>query len=299
MANPIIYKASELGACTKYLICKRLGFESTPNPNASPIPAFERGKKMEGEVIEWMREQGWKIEQEQAEYLIPLYSDIVLECHPDVVAHLPGWQGYWGLGLSTKNLLPLAVEIKTCDLRAFEDFKENGILAKGLFPRYRWQVSAYALATGLTVAMIVREHETGGNRTWVELLPSSDLYSRDQIIARIESIEEAASSYSIPVECDLPNIYCPIPFMHESVVVDDPVLDQYARDYLSELKGLRKKAREQIIAHTNAQDVSRKVDTGRYSVSVAHAKTGVVMVRVTDRLDKKNREKKRDAKGRQ
>ena len=289
MANPIIYKASELGACTKYLICKRLGFESTPDPNAAPIPAFERGKKMEGEVIEWMREQGWVIQDTQREYHHEILPGITLEAHPDAL----GWFN------SPDPEHTFAIEIKTCDLRSYKDFVENGILAKGLFVRYRWQVSVYALVSKLPVLMVVREHESGEDQTFLHTLLPDQLYSRDQIIARIELIEEAASSYSIPVECDLPNIYCPIPFMHESVVVDDPVLDQYARDYLSELKGLRKKAREQIIAHIKARDVSRKVDTGRYSVSVAHAKTGVVMVRVTDRLDKKNREKKRDAKGRQ
>lgn len=289
MSDPIVYKASELGACTKYLICKRLGFEPTPDPNAAPIPAFERGKKMEGEVIEWMKERGWVIQDTQREYRYEILPGIYLEAHPDAL----GWFN------SPDPEHTFAIEIKTCDLRTYRDFEENGIMAKGLFARYRWQVSVYALVSHLPIVMVVREHETGKNQTFQHAIPSDHLYRGIHIVERVMEIEEAAASYSIPVECDLPNIYCPIPFMHESAIVDDPVLDQYARDYLSELKGLRKKAREQIIAHTNAQDVSRKVDTGRYSVSVAHAKTGVVMVRVTDRLDKKNREKKRDAKGRQ
>lgn len=324
----IIYKASELGACSKYLIAARCGFEPIENKYAAPILAFERGKRMELEIVEWLKREGWVITDTQKAYWHKVWEkdgeEVVIEAHPDAL----GFSHFLEKGSEVQH----AIEIKTCDLSAYLDLAKNGLpYARGLFPRYRWQVSCYALVTRLPVVLVVREHETVEQKTAVYYLSREDLYSADEILARIKWLESKVDDYDIPTACDYPNIYCPLPYMHESEVEEDPDLEKLLAEH-AELKRQRKRGVAEVDAKlltlrtrilkqlgTWGTEKGRTVDLGRYKVSdtwgpVSHpypdkeklAAMGIdpasIMreakmghrLRVTDRLDQKPREKKED-----
>lgn len=318
----ILYKASELGACSKYLIARRCGFEPIEDKYAAPIPAFERGKRMELEILDWMRGQGWVITDTQRAYWHKIWEkdgeEVVIEAHPDALG--------WMQGPAAERY---AIEIKICDLSSYLDYKRNGLpYARGLFARYRWQVSAYALVSGLPVVLVIREHETVDQQTEVYYLSASDLYSAAEILARVQWLEGKVDEYDIPTACDMPNIYCPLPFLHETEVEEDPALEVLVAEH-AELKRQRKKGVDQVDAKlltlrtkilkqlgTYGEERGRTVDLGRYRVSdswgpVSHpypdleklrgmgvdpasimreAKMGH-RLRVTDRMDQKPKKK--------
>lgn len=278
----IVYKASELGSCSKYLIAKRCDFEPDIDPAAPPIVAFERGKRMELEIIEWMKREGWEITDQQKEYLHPLYRNdtgesIVLEAHPDAIGQL------WDAVKAVYE--EYCIEIKTCSLSDFLDLKRNSLpYARGLFPRYRWQVSVYALVSGLPIALVVREHETVEQQTAIYYLTPADLHTPAEIEKRIRWVEGKAADYEIPLDCDLPNIYCPLYFLHETEIVEDEELEKLVEQFLvhkRETKAKTTKATTQLAAMRLKilhyldlkEGEGRSIDLGRYKVSAHYGPT--------------------------
>lgn len=245
----ILYSASELGACTKYNVAKRLGYEPPPTYGEA-IPAFQRGHKVEAEVIEWLQapSQGWTITETQAERYLPMPDNsegekVAVICHPDAIGTQLGGT-------------PHAIEIKSCNDDAYNEIRNKGWEhARFLFPRYRWQVSAYHHATNLPVLFVARNVETGA--TFLDVLADSPpLYTLEEIRARVGKLEEMAVDYNIPLDCDFPNGLCPLAYLHETEMVENPQIEELAKQY-DELRGEFKKSRK--VATTKRMNLRYKL----------------------------------------
>lgn len=225
----IVYSASELGACTKYLVAQRLGYEPPPAYQDSLPDFFALGHELEQETLTWLQSRGWTITATQPEYYIAAGrssagEELVIRCHPDALA-------------TTDTGQNVAVEIKSCADDAFNDYNRNGFArAGGLFPRYHYQVSCYASVTQLPVAFVLRNKEVGKDgrvSRSIDVLEPSALLPKEKLLARVQTIEKLADSYDIPRDCDYPNFYCPLSYLHESVVEikADSDLDDMIREY--------------------------------------------------------------------
>lgn len=234
----IVYRASELGACTKYLVASQCGFDPPPN-YGEDIDAFKQGHKIEKEVLEWLPTQGYTITTTQKEMYLPMGANeegepIVIQCHADAI-------GYDKTGRET------VIEIKSAADSSYKDFLKNGWeRAGGLFPRYLYQVSAYHHATNkLPVTFIVRNKEFDNEgvpiarsrkpgRTLISVESASPpLYTLEQLRARVMRVERLARAYDIPDACDYPNFYCPLSYLHEEKreFVTNDAIDDLAREY--------------------------------------------------------------------
>lgn len=288
----ILYSASELGGCSKYLIAKRLGYEALPS-YGDDIPAFARGHAVEQEVLIWLQSpsQGWTITQTQAEFYLPMPDNaegekVAVICHPDALGSPLGGS-------------PHAIEIKSCNDDAYRAIKEKGWDYAGhLWPRYLWQLSCYHHATNLPVQLVARNIEPdrdGNYGTYMEVLDSSPpLYTLDQIRERVRKLEEAAVEYNIPLDCDFPNNLCPLAYLHEVEMVDDPELEKLAIMYdevRSEKKSLLKVSTNKrldlrykllsalgVDETAESQPGSKSIDTGLVKVTASYGPTSFPFV---------------------
>lgn len=288
----ILYSASELGACTKYLIAKRLGYEPPPT-YGSNIPAFQRGHEVEQEVLTYLQSpsQGWTITRTQAEFYLPMPDNaegekVAIICHPDALGTPLGGS-------------PHAIEIKSSNDDAYRAIKERGWEHAGhLWPRYLWQLSCYHHATGLPVQLVVRnvEPDRDGNfGTYMEVLDSCPpLYTLDQIEERVRRLEEEAIEYNIPLDCDFPNNLCPLAYLHEVEMVENPELEELAILY-DEIRDEKKRLlkvstnkrldlRYKLLSALGLDETaegeagSRSIDTGLVKVTASYGPTSYPFV---------------------
>lgn len=246
----IVYSASELGACTKYLVAKRVGYDQ-PDRYGEDIPAFRKGHENEAEVLEWLQSsRGYTITATQRELYLSMGASedgepIVIQCHPDAI-------GNDSLGVAK------CIEIKRANDDAYKDFMRNGWEhARGLFPRYLYQVSAYHHVTQLPVDFVIRNGEYNMDGEPIarkggvgKTLMCTDntcppLLTMSQLRARVDRIEQLARAYDIPEACDYPNYYCPLSYLHEDTreLAHNPTIDDLAYQY-DELRARIKKVKD-------------------------------------------------------
>lgn len=293
MSGMVVYSASELGACTKYLVAKRLGYDAIPEYGKG-IPAFEQGHKIEAEVIEWLKNSGYTITDQQTELYLSMGvneegDNVVIRCHPDALGITPDGQ-------------EVVIEIKSAQDDAYSDFKRNGWDgARGLFPRYKYQVSSYHHVTGRPVLFVIRNKEFnvdgepiktrgGVGKTLVHLTDSRDLYTREELKKRVDRIEAMAAQYDIPEACDYPNYLCPVTYLHEEQheMIPNATIDELCREYVQVRDAVKKEkdsgsARRLNIRNRIMKEIgldpytpgeSMVVDTGFSKVRAIYGATG-------------------------
>lgn len=211
----IIYRASALGSSFKSLVAARLGYEQIAPPEAMQI-VFDAGHAAEDIVISKLKEDGWKLYDEQKEVVLPITNKIA------VVGHIDSKGYHVGEGR--------VVEVKSQSQDQWDAFERGG-WEQGLFPKYRWQVSSYQLAEHLGLCLVRYNRDTGQMATSYLDKP---FYSVSDIRRRILQVEFQAATGELPQDRSCADYPCPFFYLHEKedrIVLDDPQIEALAREY--------------------------------------------------------------------
>lgn len=199
----VTYRASALGdGCTRALVLSRLGYDERPPPQQMQ-ERYNEGHLHEGAVLGRMREEGWTIWDEQATVTLMVSGKIRVVGHIDAKGALVTKTG--NVGGEAR-----IVEVKTQSKDEFAKFEKDG-WEGGLWPRYKWQLSCYMLATGLPAVVVRKDRNSGTIRPeWVD----EPFYTLAQIRARVLSVEMLAADGIGPEECGPERIWpCPFYYM--------------------------------------------------------------------------------------
>lgn len=213
-SGPFIYRASELGGCVKALTAKRMGYEPIPYPE-SLTTIFAEGNLHEEAVVRSLVDGGNKVWNQQLEVNLPITSSVVVQGHID--------------GLVNDDNADWLLEIKSMSSDRFKEYKRLGWATPGLIQKYKWQVSAYMIATSLPLMFVVKDRNAGTILSDKVMTP---FYSEVEIRARVLGIE-ALSRVGLPAECDVRIWPCPVSYLHddEVEVMEDAEIDLLARQY--------------------------------------------------------------------
>lgn len=196
----VVYRASELGGCTRFLIGKRMGYTEMPPP-AKFQGYFDRGNAMEERLIELHGMAGEPIHRQQEVVEMIVSPSITVRGHIDgVITNYDERQYLW--------------ECKRVSVDVFNKFKDHGWDAKyDLLDKYKWQVSSYMLATGLELRFEVACEPADGVLEIWPLYQELPFYSELQIKTRILGIEAAAQAGELGETCDKKNYPCPLYYL--------------------------------------------------------------------------------------
>jgi len=249
-----VYRASELGACIKAQVARRLEYTPLPTPPKMQ-EIFDRGNTHEEECVAAMFQHGYAIFEQQYEVNIPVGRSMVR-------GHLDGIVEEYGI-LSDRVL-----EIKSPGAWAkFERAYKTNDWSDNLAFRYAWQISIYMHA--LKKEALIACLDNSEIRTFViEIAPFSIL----DIEERVTQIERLAADNTLPKICSSNDYPCPFAYLHEEPELeDDTILDELVFRYDMEIEAERiAKARKdelriEIMQH---MDGRAKVETATSKVTV-------------------------------
>lgn len=248
----MLIRASELGGCTKAIIAKQLGYEPL-KPREQTASIMREGNLHEDDVVAQLTEES-PVTSQQEEVNLPIGEHVVQ-------GHIDGrWDG---------RLL----EIKSVSQSVWEEFERHR-WAAGYFPKYKWQLSVYMLATGLEATVAIKNRNTGRIRREGVEIP---FYSLDEITERVNHVADWVTRGLLPGPCDTPTFPCPYYYLHEDekVLEKDEVLDGLASDYQT-LREREVRLRDSIQAVRTqirkAMGDRPSVETHRVRVTVYQAK---------------------------
>lgn len=213
------YRASSLGYSLESLVAGHLGYEALSPPEWLQ-EKFDEGTALEPIVLTELKARGWFIQDEQLEVELEVIPGVA-----KVVGHLDG-TGHpdslpWGV-----------VEVKTMADKAWRDFALHGWTSSStLIEKYKWQASAYQLATGKPHYMVAWNKAT--EEIHVEFVPEP-FYSISDIANKLAQAEEYIEKGLVPEGCkDFP---CPYYYLHapnESEISEaDEELDELLTNWL-------------------------------------------------------------------
>ena len=218
-----VYRASSLGYSLEALVAGHLGYSPVDAPEFIQ-KAYAEGNRIEPLAIEKLKAAGWDIRTKQKEINAngDYQMEVTLEVIPDkvmVVGHIDG------VG-SLLTEFPLSVvEIKMMADQSWRAFKKHGWDAPGLVQKYKWQASAYMLATGLPHFMVAWNKDT---EEIVIEFREEPFYTISDIARKLKVAEDYIAQGLVPDGCsDFP---CPYYYLH-------PPKDEVARAD-GELEGL-------------------------------------------------------------
>lgn len=244
-----VYRASSLGYSLEALVAPHLGFEAVAPPEFLQN-AFDEGNRLEPIALDYLRSLGWEISDEQLEVEVEIIPDAV-----KVVGHLDG------IGRCATTMIPQSVvEIKTMAHKSFMDWANNGWDSQSpLIEKYKWQQSAYVLATGLPHAMVGWDKgaEEGDPHTMTHLT-TEPFYTISDIATKLAKAEEFIEKGLVPDGCnDWP---CFFYYLHppkdEVAKVEDGELEGLLQSWLTwdraekQAKKAKDEHRERILALT-------------------------------------------------
>ena len=206
-----VYRASALGGCDKALVAARLGYTPMDPPEQFAY-YFARGEQVEVEVINWLHENDYKVRDQQLEVVIDCPMGAAIVGHLDGIVTSP--QGGEFVG-----------EIKRMTTVAYDEFCLKTWDTPGLIQKYKWQLSAYMVATGLPGLVVVREGFTEKDlaeahakgkwlvaRTRVVEVPKP-FYDRTELVRRVVELELLARK-GLPETCSNPSYPCSWFYLH-------------------------------------------------------------------------------------
>ena len=213
-----VYRASSLGYSLEALVAPHLGYAPVSPPEFIQN-AFDEGNRIEPLAIQKLWDLGWTIRERQAEInTIGDYQiEVELEIIPGqakVVGHLDGTIEGNFLG---ETVHMSVLEIKCMAAKSWEQFHKHGWDAPGLVQKYKWQASAYMLATGLPHILVAWNKDT---EELAYAITSEPFYTISDIANKLQAAENAINDGVLPEGCtDFP---CPYFYLHadkESVPV--------------------------------------------------------------------------------
>lgn len=236
-----IYRASELGGCTKMLVAKRLGMKPHETPPASIQKIFDRGHRHETACLATMAEDGWVVTDQQKEVVLQITDDV------QVVGHLDGVTAH-----PVDSPTPRVLESKSP--QAWRMFIEEmySYEPSAMIQRYKWQISTYMIAEQREAVLTCLDEQFQLRYHGLEL----PFYTLDDIKERVGMLEELAmQGYAgLPQFCNPREYPCQYFHLHEdeqSSFDIDGELDEAAIRY--------DKARDRVTAAKKAQDHAKEV----------------------------------------
>lgn len=233
-----VYRASSLGYSLEALVAPRLGYAPMDPPEVIQR-AYDEGNRLEPIIIEGIRNDN-EVKDEQLEVELEVIPGVA-----KVIGHIDGKinDGGWRL-----------LEIKTMAHAMFDRVESKGWDAGGIMEKYKWQVSAYQLATGLPVTLCVWDKQ---EKDWCFIRTEEPFYSISDIADKLQAAEHFIAAGEIPSGCD--DWPCPYYYLHEvkdKVPVEqaDSELESLLEDWLAAdkyekaAKKDKDKLREAIIA---------------------------------------------------
>lgn len=218
-----VYRASSLGYSLEALVAPHLGFEPVDPPEFMQ-KAFDEGNRIEPLAIEKLRNLGWFIRTSQDE--VNANGDYQIEVELEVIPGVAEVVGHVdGLGLDTLGIEGV-VEVKSMADQSWKVFKKHGWDAPGLIQKYKWQASAYQLATGLPHFMVAWNKETEELEIRLNQEP---FYTISDIATKLQTAESFIEAGVVPDGCD--DFPCPYYYLH-------PPKDEVAKVEDGELEGL-------------------------------------------------------------
>ena len=213
-----VYRASSLGYSLEALVAPHLGFEAV-EPPAFLKAAFDEGHRIEPLAIQALKDRGWFIRNEQVEVTIP---DILPGV--SVVGHIDGCGGptdaLWGV-----------VEVKMMADQSWKAFKKHGWDTPGLVQKYKWQQSAYCLATQMPHYMVAWNKDT--EELAIEFV-KEPFYTLEDIASKLEVAEGFIASGVVPDGCE--DFPCPYYYLHppkdEVEKAEDETLEELLQAWL-------------------------------------------------------------------
>lgn len=210
MSEPRVYRASGLGYSLCQLVCGHLGYEPIPAPDWLQAK-FDEGHLLEADIIDGLQNGNMKVwaYQDEVNALGDYQHEVELEVIPGVVkvvGHLDGI-------CEEPNVIPKSIlEIKTMNHKSFLDWEENGWESKSaLIEKYKWQASAYMLASGLPHFMVCWDKQ---EKDWDSRFVTEPFYSISDIALKLSQAEQHIKEGTIPEGCtDFP---CPYFYLHEN-----------------------------------------------------------------------------------
>jgi hypothetical protein len=255
-----VYRASSLGYSLEALVAGHLGYAPVDAPEFIQ-KAYAEGHRIEPLAINRLRALGWDIRTSQDEVNAngDYQIEVELEVIPGkvmVVGHLDGMGGL------LTEFPESVVEIKMMADQSWKSFNNHGWDAPGLVQKYKWQASAYMLATGLPHAMTAWNKDTEDMCT---VLASEPFYTISDIANKLSQAEDFIARGVVPDGCtDFP---CPYYYLHppkdEVVKVEDETLESYLSQWLhwdreeKEAKKLKDEVRASILALAGDQRAAK------------------------------------------
>jgi len=197
----VYYRASALGGCFTSLVAARLKYVAT-KPAATVQKAYDRGHSTEAKVKDMMRAEGWKIWDEQARVEVPISSRI------SIVGSIDG-----------KVMGKVGGEIMLGELKSqshdeWDNFARYG-WDSGLWPKYKWQVSSYMIATELPAAVVRARVDKSGEIDGIDIeYIGQPFYTTNELRLKVLTAEWMAQRMELP-QCDKPIFGCPYWYLPE------------------------------------------------------------------------------------
>lgn len=255
-----VYRASSLGYSLENLVAPHLGYEAIPPP-AWLQEKYDEGTELEPVILNRLREDGWFIDSEQREVEINVIPDTV-----KVVGHLDGILHY-------QTEPGRVVEVKTMAESTWAKVNESGWDAGGIVEKYKWQQSAYVLATGLGHVLVCYNKANG---ELLSVIHDEPFYSISDIANKLSQAETHIRDGVIPEGCtDYP---CPYFYLHEVKEEPEPAdgqLDGLMNAWLEAnrkakiYKGEADALREMIVEYVGQEGKARVRGSQGVSVSVS------------------------------
>lgn len=178
----------------------------------------------------------------------------------DVVGHIDGI--YDG---------KLLLEVKSMSKDAYTTWLDKGWDTPGLVQKYKWQVSAYMLATNLPCYFIVKCRDSGEIDDTIIPEP---FYNRSEILARVLEMEVYVRKGELPDACSVSNFPCPFFYLHDEDLeswVEDETLDMLADMYEVERRAVK-------VAEGRQKEARKALEAGlagREKVTTEHSKVTI------------------------
>jgi hypothetical protein len=243
----VYYRASALGSCPRALYASRRSYEPEPYPENVRV-AFREGHELEPVIEEAIEKQGFPTYDHQREVVFKVFQNTHVIGHIDCMVR---------------------VEVSThsggyvCDAKALSDSNYSQWLRYGFekFPKWAWQLSAYAYGTGSSVIYMAVYNKESQELHISHHLPP---YSFSQILERVLYVEQLVADKADLPECVPDLFYCPYSYLEDSLFDNVELsggIDQYRQNELWAIADEYYKLKAQAKRIDNqAKDVLHKLE---------------------------------------
>lgn len=198
----VIYRASALGSCVRYLVASALGYEDQRGQKWDDLleRSADEGNLHETAVIQKLKDaEEVDVVEQQDEINLQIIPKVFVRGHKEGILNYPD---------KPNELL----EVKSMSTKQFTKWQNHKF---GAFERYAWQISAYMQAhPDYDVRYIVKRREDGYQ---VELIiPAGEPPISMALIRKKVLLAEKYRRQNAFPKCDIANQWgCPVWYLHD------------------------------------------------------------------------------------